>query len=94
MLISELIFVGRGIFESFHILLEIFKSMVSFYRINKALLGISIVGLSFYMMEMRKKMVVTSLLELLCVRKSSLLLVILVVERSNIFSITLLDYQR
>jgi len=73
MLISEWIFVCM--FESL-LTLDIFKNIVSFCRVNKALLDISIKGLSFYMMEMRKKMVVMSQLKLLCVRKSSLPLVI------------------
>ena len=55
------------------------------------LVDISIKGLSFYVMEMRKKMVATSQLKLLCVRKSSLPLVFSAqLERSNILSSTLL----
>jgi len=58
-----------------------------FCRVNKALLGTFIGELSFYMMEMRKKMEVTSHVSLICVRRSSLMPVISV-ERFEIFLVS------
>jgi len=67
-----------GFSSSYHT----FKTIL-FCRVNKALLSTFIEELSFYMMEMRKKMEVMSHVNLVCVRRSSLMLVISV-ERFEI----------
>lgn len=75
-----------------HPTLDVFKLFHAICRINKALLSTYIEGLSFYTMKLRKKIVVTSPLNLVCVKKSNMVLLI-ALERFEISSRILLGYE-